>query len=184
MILDIVESIDGVPIRLTDERWEHILIGHPLISGYYERILSTIENPTFILCGNNRSKIAVNNYGRKLWLHVAYREVRRDDGFIITAYIKKDYNENLVIWQSIELNQTMVKSSELLKLAKERIRIPSKYITLNYQADVDLLFIKFTNGISTYSKDDMDKGIIYNYDENSELVSVEILDLYDIFAEV
>ena len=84
----------------------------------------------------------------------------------------------------IELNQTTVKTSELLKLAKERIRIPSKYITLNYQADVDLLFIKFTNGISTYSKDDMDKGIIYNYDENSELVSVEILDLYDIFAEV
>ena len=84
----------------------------------------------------------------------------------------------------IELNQTTVKTSELLKLAKERIRIPSKYITLDYQADVDLLFIKFTNGISTYSEDDMDKGIIYNYDESDELVSLEILDLYDIFAEV
>lgn len=100
MILDIVESVDGVPIRLTDERWEHILIGHPLISGYYERILSTIENPAFILRGNNRSKIAVNNYGRKLWLHVVYREVSRDDGFIISAYIKTDYNENTIIWQS------------------------------------------------------------------------------------
>ncbi len=100
MILDIVESIDGVPIRLTDERWEHILFKHPLLSGYYQRILQTIENPTFILRGNNRSKIAVNNYGRKLWLHVVYREVSRDDGFIISAYIKKDYNENTIIWQS------------------------------------------------------------------------------------
>lgn len=84
----------------------------------------------------------------------------------------------------IELNRTTSKTGELLKLANERIKIPSKYITLNYQADVDLLFIKFTNGISTYSKDDMNKGIIYNYGENDELVSIEILDLYDIFAEV
>ncbi|HMS41937.1 MAG TPA: DUF2283 domain-containing protein [Pyrinomonadaceae bacterium] len=84
----------------------------------------------------------------------------------------------------IELNRTTSKTGELLKLANERIKIPSKYITLNYQADVDLLFIKFTNGISTYSKDDMNKGIIYNYDKNDEIVSIEILDLYDIFAEV
>lgn len=34
MILDIVESIDGIPIRLTDERWEHILVGHQLMSGF------------------------------------------------------------------------------------------------------------------------------------------------------
>lgn len=99
MILDIVESIDGVPIRLTDERWGHILNGHPLMSGYYERILSTIENPTFILRGNKRSKIAVNNYGRKQWLHVVYREINSNDDFIVSAYLKKEYNESSVIWQ-------------------------------------------------------------------------------------
>ena len=100
MILDIVKSIDGVPIRLTDERWEHILDGHPFLNGYYDRILFTIENPKFILRGHHRSKIAVNNYGRKIWLHVLYREISRDDGFIISAYIKSDYNENSIIWQS------------------------------------------------------------------------------------
>lgn len=84
----------------------------------------------------------------------------------------------------IELNRTVSKTGELLKLANERIEIPSQYIALDCQADVDLLFIKFSNGISTYSKDDMDKGIIYNFAQNDELVSVEILDLYDIFAEV
>ncbi len=84
----------------------------------------------------------------------------------------------------IELNRTTNKTGELLKLANERIKIPGKYIALDYQADVDLLFIKFTNGISTYSKDDMNKGIIYNYNETDELVSIEILDLYDIFAKV
>lgn len=100
MILDIVESINGVPIRLTDERWEHILDEHPFLSGYYDRILSTMENPGFILRGHRGSKAAVNNYGRKRWLHVIYREISRDDGFIISTYFKIDYNENLIIWQS------------------------------------------------------------------------------------
>lgn len=100
MILDIVKSVDGVPIRLTGERWEHITDEHPFLSGYYERILSTIENPAFVLRGHHGSKAAVNNYGRKRWLHVVYRENNKDDGFIISAYFKSEYNENLVIWQS------------------------------------------------------------------------------------
>ena len=83
----------------------------------------------------------------------------------------------------IELKKTISKTSELVKLANERIKIPSNYIFVQYQNDADLLLIKFTNGKSTYSKDDMDKGIIYNYDENNELVSMEILDLYDTFVE-
>ena len=45
MILDVVESINGVPIRLSDERWEHILSEHPYLSGFYDEILSAIENP-------------------------------------------------------------------------------------------------------------------------------------------
>ena len=26
MILDIADSVNGVPIRLTDERWDHIIV--------------------------------------------------------------------------------------------------------------------------------------------------------------
>ncbi len=34
MNLDIVKSVNGVPIRLTFERWyEHILVRHPFMSG-------------------------------------------------------------------------------------------------------------------------------------------------------
>jgi len=100
MILDIVESIDGVPIRLTAERWEHILEEHPEMSGFYERILTAIENPTFVLRAHRGSKSAVVNFGRKRWLHVVYREINARDDFIISAYFKFDYDENLVIWQS------------------------------------------------------------------------------------
>lgn len=81
-----------------------------------------------------------------------------------------------------QLNQTINKSSEWLKLANKRINIPGNYVILKYQADVDLLVIRFNDGKSTYSKDDMDKGIIYNYDRNNDLVSMEILDLYGIYV--
>jgi hypothetical protein len=101
MNLDIVESVDGVPIRLTDERWyEHILEEHPEMSGYYDAVLSAVENPTFVLRGYKGTKAAVVNLGRKKWLHVVYRELKRKDGFIISAYFKRDFDDNLVIWQS------------------------------------------------------------------------------------
>ena len=81
------------------------------------------------------------------------------------------------------LNQITNKSSELLKLAGQRIKIPNDYVILKYQEDADLLVIRFSNGKSTYSKDDMDSGVIYNYDQNDNLVSLEILDLYGVFAK-
>jgi uncharacterized protein YuzE len=82
-----------------------------------------------------------------------------------------------------QLNQTVNNTSEWLKLANERVNIPGNYVILKYQEDVDLLVIRFNDGKSTYSKDDMDNGIIYNYDRDNNLVSMEILDLYGIYAD-
>lgn len=101
MILDIVKSKDGVPIRLTEERWfDHILEEHPYMNKFYNEVLLTIENPEMILRGYRGSKIAVMNLGKKRWLHIIYRELNREDGFIISAYIKESFNSNLIIWQS------------------------------------------------------------------------------------
>ena len=100
MILDIVESINGVPVRLTDERWyEHILTFHPYMSGYYQAVLDAIENPEFILRGRKSTKVAVLNVGRRKWLLVTYREISRNDGFIITAFVDDEFNKNLIIWR-------------------------------------------------------------------------------------
>lgn len=101
MMMDIVESVNGVPIRLMEERWyEHILENHPELSGHYENVLLAIESPTFVLRGRAGSKIAVINIGRRKWLHVVYREISRRDGFIISAHFEHEYDENLIIWQS------------------------------------------------------------------------------------
>jgi len=81
-----------------------------------------------------------------------------------------------------EVNQTGNKTGEWLKLAAGRTEIPGNYVILKYQEDADLLVIRFNGGKSAYSKDDMNRGVVYNYDENDNLVSMEILDLYGIFV--
>jgi hypothetical protein len=98
MNLDIVESVDGVSIRLTDERWEHIC-EHANMSGHYENVLDTIQHPEFILQGQRGGKIAVLNLGRRKWLHVIYRELNEEDGFIISAFIDDEYDKDLIIWR-------------------------------------------------------------------------------------
>ena len=98
MILDIVKSIDGVPIRLTDERWEHILENHSYMSGFYEEILNAVSYPEFITRGNKGTKIAIVNLGRRRWLHVVFREINQSDGFIISAFIDEVFEKSKVIW--------------------------------------------------------------------------------------
>ncbi|CAN5198786.1 hypothetical protein BH20ACI1_BH20ACI1_25330 [soil metagenome] len=101
MNLDIVKSVNNVPIRLTFERWfEHIVERHSYMKGYYDDVLEAVENPEFILRGHKGSKIAVRSVGRRQWLHVIYREINQEDGFIIASFIDESYNKNLIIWQS------------------------------------------------------------------------------------
>jgi hypothetical protein len=102
MIIGTAESINGVTIRLTDERWEHILEVRPFMSGYEEDVLETVENPELILRAAGGVLVAVASFGRRGFLHVLYREVHRTDGFIITAYFKDSYNRRQVIWRANE----------------------------------------------------------------------------------
>jgi uncharacterized protein YuzE len=43
--MDIALSVEGVPSRLTAERWFHIVENHDDMAGYYDDILETVENP-------------------------------------------------------------------------------------------------------------------------------------------
>ena len=93
-------SVYGVPIRLTEERWEHILEGHAEFSyGDHPMILEAIENPAYILRGRRGSLIAVAVLGRKAYLHVFYREVSGQDGFVITAAIRDASDQARILWR-------------------------------------------------------------------------------------
>ena len=87
-------SINKVPIRLTKERWFHIAENHNDLAGLYDEVLSTIENPDFILKGYGDALIGVREVKERQYLNVVYKEIAGKDGFVITAYrtskIKKE----------------------------------------------------------------------------------------------
>src|SRR2546421_4456314 len=99
MILGIVDSVNGVPIRLTEERWEHILDSHPEVASYCETILDAIENPDYILASRRGAFAAVVVLGRKAFLHVFYVEKSRRDGFIISAYLEEKMDKTKILWR-------------------------------------------------------------------------------------
>lgn len=64
--MDVAFSKNGVPIRLTDERWFHIVENHDDLAGYYDEVLQTIEDPDVILRGHAGALIAVKALGRRI----------------------------------------------------------------------------------------------------------------------
>ena len=97
--MDITRSVNSVPVRLTAERWLHIVENHDEVAGYYDEVLDTVANPEVVLSGYGGSLIAVCNYGRRRYLCVVYREISRTDGFIITAYFSHKIDRRKAIWK-------------------------------------------------------------------------------------
>jgi hypothetical protein len=88
-----------VPIRLTYERWYHITENHDDLASYFYDVLETIQEPDFIVRGNNGSLKATRKIGKKKWLVVIYKELSKRDGFIITAYFLDTKPKGKIIWQ-------------------------------------------------------------------------------------
>ncbi len=84
----IAVSKNGVPVRLTEERWFHITEHHDDLAGYAPAILEVIEEPDFVAEGWEDELVAVKRVGQK-HLAVVYREVTRADGFVITAFFTR-----------------------------------------------------------------------------------------------
>ena len=83
-------SVNNVPIRLSSERWEHISQNHPECAGYLYDILNTVQSPYTIYSGKQGECIAVKKFeNADKYLAVVYREVDKNDGFIITAFLTK-----------------------------------------------------------------------------------------------
>lgn len=97
--MEIVYSVNKVPIRLTYERWYHIIENHDELASYFHNVLETIEKPEFVIRGNSGSLKATKNISKKKWLVVIYRELSKRDGFVITAYFLETRPKGEVICQ-------------------------------------------------------------------------------------
>lgn len=100
----IVLSVNEVPIRLTRERWQHIVARHPEMQYEQDRVLETLGAPDAIQEGDFGGLLAVRLYDKtpltRKHLVVVYKEGPSGDGFVLTAYFtSKPAAWRTVIWK-------------------------------------------------------------------------------------
>ena len=94
------QSKHDIPIRLTDERWEHIVTEHAELSESRAAVLQTVSDPERILAGGSGELLAVREIESGKWLVVVYRE-NEQDGFVITAFWTRRYRsleKREIVW--------------------------------------------------------------------------------------
>jgi len=99
--MNTVKSVNGIPIRMTHERWFHIIENHDDLAGRFSEILSTVEYPDYVIKGYGNALIALKELESGKYFAVVYKELSNKDGFIITAYItsKIKIEKQVILWQ-------------------------------------------------------------------------------------
>ncbi|MBI3354321.1 MAG: hypothetical protein HY034_05485 [Nitrospirae bacterium] len=99
--MKIVQSKNDVLIRLTEERWLHITEEHSEMAGYYFEVLETVQDPEAIYEGNDNELLAIKEIEQGKYMVVVYKEVSREDGFVITAFLTrkiKQVQRRMKLW--------------------------------------------------------------------------------------
>ena len=89
--MDIVFTIskNGIVVRLTEERWRHIVLMHSNLADKQNQVLATVKNPEYIFKGKANELLAVSVLSKRGYIVVVYKE-SANDGFIITAFETTD----------------------------------------------------------------------------------------------
>lgn len=109
----IVVSVNAVPIRLTEERWRHILEYHSELAKYLDKILLTVAEPDMVLkspTGVEENLVAVRKFTELVqdklaeYLAVHYKELSDKDGFILTVFpiSAKRLRKRYRIWRKLK----------------------------------------------------------------------------------
>ena len=99
--MDIIKSKNSIPIRLTAERWLHIIENHDDLAGYYDNVLNAIEEPDYSIKGYKAAFIALKEIEKGKFLATVYKELSKEDGFIITSYFtsKIKLEKEAIVWR-------------------------------------------------------------------------------------
>ena len=100
-----VISKNAKEIRLTAERWAHIVESHDYMAGNQDKVFETLENPDNIVSGAKDEFIAVRHYIKtsisEKHIVVIYKE-EENDGFVITTFMTSKPEKVIkkgVIWK-------------------------------------------------------------------------------------
>ena len=91
MILTAIAK-SGIIIRLPEERWQHIIVRHAALADQQSLVLKTITQPEKILDGNEGALMAIRTLEAGKVLVVVYKEISKNDGFVITAFPTRRLN--------------------------------------------------------------------------------------------
>lgn len=103
--MEVAASRNGKPIRITDERWTHVVESHDYMAGNRDLVMETLEDPDFIVTGGKGELIVLRHYQvtsiSEKHVVAVYREFE-NDGFLITAFMTSAPETILrkgVVWQ-------------------------------------------------------------------------------------
>lgn len=100
-----VVSKNGKEIRLTAERWSHIVESHDYMAGNQDMVFETLEGPDMIISGGKGEFIAIKYYNKtsisEKYVIVIYKEME-NEGFVITSFMTSKPEKIIkkgVIWK-------------------------------------------------------------------------------------
>lgn len=99
---EVAVSKNGISIRLTEERWLHIVDEHAELLELRAEVLRTVAEPERIVAGSAGELMALRTRLDQKVLVAIYREVA-DDGFVITAFLTRrltSLNRRTQLWPS------------------------------------------------------------------------------------
>lgn len=96
--MHVAYSVNGVPIRLPAERWMHIIEARDELAGRLPEVLNAIEEPAWVTQGYRGARVAWKDHARNRWLAVVYKEVSRQDGFVVTAFFTSKPKRGKRVW--------------------------------------------------------------------------------------
>ena len=73
---------------------------------------------------------------------------------------------------------------EWLALARKRVEIPDNWLAVDYDKDVDVLYIRLLDAPATHSDDDLDASIVFDYDKHNRLIGIEVLNLCGVYFKM
>jgi hypothetical protein len=101
-----VVSVHGVPIRLMEKQWAHIVENHDYMGGCIDIVLETVSDPDVIVQGWTDELIAMKHYAKTVISEkdavVVYKE-EGEDGFVITAFMTSSperIRKRGIVWRS------------------------------------------------------------------------------------
>ena len=104
-IIGTVFSKNNKEIRLTAERWAHIVESHDYMAGNQDIVFETMEDPDVIVGGEKNEFLAVKHYIKtsisEKHVVVIYKE-HENDGFVITTFMTskpEKFIKRGVVWK-------------------------------------------------------------------------------------